>query len=144
MKKTKIKSLEKKRMEMVNLSINIVIFLSLILFIGYLSDNMILNSALIRLTLQMFIVFFFVIFLNIEINRTGVILLDNIVDDHYFNIIFCTLCFLILINGSNFIDGVNTNIIGYYLSVYVCLFLLLKRNSGLYLNIEIENIIIII
>ena len=38
-----------------SLSINIIIFLSLILFIGYLSDNMILNSALIRLTRSIFL-----------------------------------------------------------------------------------------
>ena len=127
-----------------DLSINIVIFLSLILFMGYLSDNMILNSASLRLILQIFIFIFFVKFLNIEINSTGLILLDNIIDNNYFNIIFCSLCFLILINGSNFIDGVNTNVIGYYLSVYASLFLLLKKNSYLYLNIEIENIIIIL
>ena len=52
------------------------------------------------------------------------------------NYFFVSFCLLILINGTNFIDGVNTNVIGYYLIIS---FLITKysiyENLGLnYLN----------
>ena len=57
-----------------------------------------------------------------------------------FKYFFVVFCLLILINGSNFIDGVNTLLIGYYLSVIIILIIL----TNIYdLNFEVQNLKII-
>jgi UDP-N-acetylmuramyl pentapeptide phosphotransferase/UDP-N-acetylglucosamine-1-phosphate transferase len=49
--------------------------------------------------------------------------------------IFTLFCLLILINGSNFIDGVNSLSLGYFLIVILNIIILLNK-----LNIQIDNI----
>ena len=49
-------------------------------------------------------------------------------------------CLLILINGSNFIDGVNTLLIGYFLSVILIILILINNYN---LNFETQNLKII-
>ena len=56
-------------------------------------------------------------------------MLDNLISNHTFSIIFTLFCILILMNGSNFIDGVNLNLIGYYLVVSLILFILSNKYS---------------
>ena len=43
--------------------------------------------------------------------------MDIILKNFYFKFIFSIFCILILINGSNFIDGLNGLLIGYFLIV---------------------------
>ena len=50
------------------------------------------------------------------------------------NIIFTTFCVLIVINGSNFIDGLNGLVIGYYLIILTILF-----NSDLNIDLYFES-----
>ena len=57
------------------------------------------------------------IFNDVQINDTRLIFLDNILQNNYINYLFVTFCVLIIINGSNFIDGMNTLCIGYYLLI---------------------------
>ena len=52
--------------------------------------------------------------------------------NYYFNLFFVTFCFLILINGTNFIDGLNGLVILYYISI-----ILILKLSGL--NFEVYN-----
>ena len=55
--------------------------------------------------------------------------------------IFTVFCILILVNGSNFLDGLNTLVIGYYF--LVCSFLiLLTNNFDLEINININLLLI--
>ena len=70
-----------------SLPVNQIIFLILIFLIGFFSDNLIISSAIKRLALQVIIVVLFVIFLDIKINRTGIIIIDNVIDNYYFKII---------------------------------------------------------
>ena len=51
--------------------------------------------------------------------------IDIFLSNIFFNILFTSLCIIVLLNGSNFIDGVNTNLIGYFLIV---LFIISKFN----------------
>ena len=99
------------------------ILLILIFLLGFLSDQKILISAKKRFLLQIILVFFSVIFLDLEILTSKLILFDYFLKNHVFNIFFTAFCLLILINGSNFIDGLNGLLLSY---VTFVIFILLK------------------
>lgn len=97
----------------------------LIFSIGFFSDTRIINSPKIRIFLQTSIVSLTVYMLDIEISSTRINLLDKIIEIRLYGIVFCIFCFMILINGSNFIDGLNGLLLGYLL---IILFILTKLN----------------
>ena len=99
------------------------ILLIFIFLLGFLSDQKILISAKKRFLLQIILVFFSVIFLDLEILTSKLILFDYFLKNHVFNIFFTAFCLLILINGSNFIDGLNGLLLSYMTFV---IFILLK------------------
>ena len=77
--------------------------------------------------------------MDITINDTRLNFLDYFLEINVFNYLFVTFCILIVINGSNFLDGLNTIILGYYLIiVFVLLFLNLNNVIDIsYFSIEI-------
>ena len=81
----------------------------------------------------------FVIFSNIFVESVRINIIDQLLENYAFKLLFTSFCILILINGSNFIDGVNTLAIGYYLLVLLfisTIFLELNfKNSSLNINI---------
>tara|TARA_Y100001970_G_C14223307_1_gene853993 strand:- start:1505 stop:2527 length:1023 start_codon:yes stop_codon:yes gene_type:complete len=95
------------------LSIEYIIIFSMFI-IGLLSDIKKFNSPNNRLLSQTLVIIFFVWFFNIEINYTRVDVLDKILDNYFINIVFVSFCILIVINGTNFIDGSNGHVILYY------------------------------
>ena len=97
----------------------IKIFLILIFLIGFLSDINYLISPLKRLLLQILIVSIFINFDQIFINSIRIQAFDNLLTNIYFKFFFTIFCFLVLMNGSNFMDGVNTLLVGYFLSLIV-------------------------
>tara|TARA_A100000164_G_C21893751_1_gene766797 strand:- start:142 stop:1164 length:1023 start_codon:yes stop_codon:yes gene_type:complete len=103
----------------------ISIFLFLIFFIGLLSDIKKLNSVSIRFFLQIIFIFLFVNAIDIEIKTTKINFIDNLLSNSYINSLFVTFCLMILINGGNFIDGLNGLILKYYVVItFVILFYL--------------------
>ena len=88
---------------------------------GALSDNKIINSPVSRLIFQILISLIFVEFANLTITNTRILILDNFLNNVYFNLFFCVFCITILINGTNFIDGLNGLVSGYYLIVLLIL-----------------------
>jgi UDP-N-acetylmuramyl pentapeptide phosphotransferase/UDP-N-acetylglucosamine-1-phosphate transferase len=77
-------------------------------FIGFVDDLKIKLPPLFRLIL-IFLLFFTIIkFLNINIYDFNVDFLNKFFKKYYYlELIFITLCFVFIINGSNFIDGFN-------------------------------------
>ena len=67
--------------------------------------------------------------------------LDYYLQNTYWGYIFSLLCLVILINGTNFMDGVNTLVIGYYLSISLII-LYLSSNFNLELNFQLTKIIL--
>jgi len=117
-----------------NDKILIYLFFTLILIVGIFSDLKILTSASLRFLIQIIIVLLFVILHDLKIFDTRVIILNKLLDNIYFNYIFVTFCILIVINGSNFIDGLNTLNIGYYILIFVVLIFLRNNGDILYSN----------
>ena len=108
-----------------NIILNLYIFLFFL--IGLIGDLNLFKSVMIRFLIQILLIIFFVISLNITVNDLRVSFLNEILDNFYFNVFFISFCFLVLLNGSNFIDGCNGLAIGYYLIIYVFLFYLNKN-----------------
>ena len=122
---------------------NIFFLISIILIfsLGLFSDLNKITSPNKRLLLQVIIVLFLIIFTNLEINSTRVIILDKFLKNNIFNVFFVSLCVLVLINGTNFIDGLNGLSLGYYFIVTIALLNnnfyysnLLQGNELLYLS----------
>ena len=106
-----------------------LIFLFGIFLVGFLSDLRKLNSVNQRLLAQFFIVVFSVIYFELSIFPTRIFILDNILQNNYLNYFFLSVCILIVLNGSNFIDGLNTLNIGYYFLILLTLKILSLDNN---------------
>ncbi len=121
---------------LLNVEINLFqkVLFFLIFLLGTSSDFKIINSPNIRLILQTLVVIFFISFSNLNLENTRIVFLDFLLRNLYFNLIFCSFCIIILVNGSNFIDGLNGLVSGYYIIV---LFTLSK--IGLTYEIVNEN-----
>ena len=118
-----------------------LISIILIFSLGLFSDINKIISPNKRLLLQVMIVLFLIIFTNVEINSTRVIILDKFLENNIFNVFFVSFCVLVLINGTNFIDGLNGLSLGYYFIVTIALlnnnlnyFNLLQGNELIYLS----------
>ena len=98
------------------------LFIFSIFIIGILSDLNTIKSPNYRFIIQLIFVLVCTILNNIQIQNTGVDLLDLILSNSFINYLFVTFCILIIINGSNFLDGLNTLVVGYYLIVTIILF----------------------
>ncbi len=98
------------------------IALSLIFLLGFFSDIKFLSSPKYRLLFQVLIVFLFVYFTNLQLYPTRVLFLDLALENIWISYFFSTFCILIAINGTNFIDGLNGLVLGYYLIISVIIF----------------------
>ena len=115
------------------------LFIFLIFLTGLFSDIKFINSAKLRFFLQSLIVLTLVITFDLKILSTRIIPLDELLKSNYINYIFVSFCILIIVNGSNFIDGLNTLVIGYYLILTIILY-----NLNLFSKVSIENSLIIL
>ena len=95
-----------------------------IFLVGLASDLNLLNSPIKRFFLQILAIFFLLFISNTLVEQTRIEVIDNMLSNFYFKIIFTSFCFLVLINGFNFIDGTNLNLIIYSLIVIFYLFIL--------------------
>ena len=100
--------------------IYILTFVS-IFIIGYFSDSKLLSSPKLRLFLQLIIVSLFVIYFQIHVSSTRIEFFDNILQKNHLSLIFTIFCLMILINGSNFIDGLNGLLLGYFFMIFFVL-----------------------
>ena len=116
------------------------IFGFLLLMIGVFSDSNKISSPSLRILFQLIIFIIFIIFTNFNLIDLRVDFLNELLTIKPISIIFTTFCILVLVNGSNFLDGLNTLVVGYY--ILICSFLLvLSSNYNLVIN---DNIILLL
>lgn len=108
------------------ISINLNIALFFIIFLGLLSDKNILPNPKIRLIFQIIILFLIIFVENLAINDLRFEPMNSLLSNHIFNIFFTVFCLAVLLNGSNFLDGLNGLISGYYLIIILSLLFLKK------------------
>ena len=117
-------------------TISIFIFL-----LGVFSDLNILSSPKKRFFIQLVLILVFVFIKKIEVLPTRINYLDTILLNTYWSYFFTVFCLMILMNGSNFIDGLNGLLLGYLL---IILFIIYKLNLFSYLNISFNQITFLI
>ena len=104
------------------------VFFFSIFLIGLFSDLKILNNPKIRFLLQIFSIILFVYLLDIRILDTRAEIFNKLLENNIFNYFFVTFCLMILINGSNFVDGINTLLINYFIIILGSLWLFLPES----------------
>ena len=97
-------------------------YIFFIFCLGFLSDTKIINSPKFRFIIQILIVLGAVYFSSITVPETKIFILDQLLVNDLFRVVFSVFCILIIINGYNFIDGVNASLIGYCLIVSLSLY----------------------
>ena len=116
-----------------------VIFLFSFLFIlGLATDLKILASPKLRFIVQTILIFTIVYVSDLRIPSTRIYLLDLLISNVFFSYFFSTFCLLILINGSNFIDGLNGLLVGYYLLISL---IFIQLNFFNFLDIEVNDLL---
>ena len=102
--------------------LNLYIYFVSVFLIGFFSDTKVISSPLKRFLLQVFLVTVFIIFQDIQITSTRFYFLDHLLEYKFFSYLFIIFCMMTLINGTNFIDGLNTLALGYYLIISIIIF----------------------
>lgn len=122
----------------------IILKLSLLLiyFLGLLSDKNILVNPKIRIIFQILILFFLVFFSKLTIDNLDNNFLNILLYNKVINLCFTIFCFAILVNGSNFLDGLNGLLSGYYLMIIISIYYIHANNNDI-LFIHKEEIQII-
>tara|TARA_B100001121_G_scaffold137160_1_gene120143 strand:- start:10996 stop:12009 length:1014 start_codon:yes stop_codon:yes gene_type:complete len=93
---------------------NELFYFFLIFLIGILSDTKMINSAKIRFLIQFIFIFFLVVKFQLNLDDIKVPFINYFLEYNIFSYSFFAFCLLIVINGTNFIDGLNGLVIGYY------------------------------
>jgi len=109
-----------------------------IFLIGCLSDFQFLSSPKRRLILQTLIVTFFIINIKLEVLPSRIDFLDEAFQNTYWSYFFTVFCLMILINGSNFVDGLNGLFLGYSL---IIIFVIYKLNFFSSIEIQLDDFI---
>ena len=115
----------------IDISFHLILTMSLLCVLGLFSDAKPNFVPVLRLAIQLLIIMFFAYLSGLEINKTNIIFIDKFLLNYYFNFFFTSFCIIVLLNGSNFVDGVNTNLIGYYI---IILFFISKFDYVLDIN----------
>ena len=119
------------------------ILFSLITLLGILSDKDILPNPKIRLIFQISIILILISLEKLNINDLRIDLINNFLSYQIFNIFFTTFCLAVLLNGSNFIDGLNGLLVGYYIIIIYSILSISQSHTEInILNIEHLEVLI--
>ena len=115
---------------------NIFFFVSalLILLIGLCSDIDYIRSPKKRILFQFLIIFFYLYTTKNFFSDLRIEYINQILENNFYAILLNIFCFLVLVNGTNLIDGVNCSTIGYFLIISIILLTIQKE-----FNIELNN-----
>tara|TARA_B100000575_G_C23110698_1_gene641582 strand:+ start:404 stop:1423 length:1020 start_codon:yes stop_codon:yes gene_type:complete len=119
-------------------------FIFLIYLTGLFSDRKILVSPKKRFLIQCVLILLFVMIFDIKINSSRIQLFDIMLNNQIFAISFSAFCLLILINGCNFIDGLNGLLISFTIIILLMLAKLNLIDNSIISNQSINLIIFIL
>ena len=121
-----------------------IFYFFLIFLIGLFSDSKFLNSAKIRFLLQIVGILFLVVHFDLIVNDIKVPLINFFLEYKVLSYLFFTFCLLIVTNGTNFIDGLNNLVIGYYLIILSLILFIGLDKAIINLDVIISKYIIIL
>ena len=108
-------------------SIILMISIVTIFLLGLFSDIGFFSSAKLRFLIQSIIIFLFLYYSNLTLTSVRIDIFDLMLENYLFSLFFTLFCLMILINGTNFIDGLNGLVLTYYLMITFIIF-----NLGLF------------
>ena len=117
------------------------IILLAIFLIGMFSDINFISSPNKRIIIQLIVICVFLYISPTYIYSIRLELFDYYLQNSYFGYFFTLLCLTILINGSNFMDGLNIFVVGYFLIVTYTI-LHLSNDLSLDLNFYLVKIVL--
>jgi len=120
------------------------LFFISIFIIGLLADFKLFNNPKLRLLIQISLLIIFVYILDIKIPSTRIEIIDILFENDFINYSFTVFCLAILINGSNFVDGINTLLINYYIIILGLILFFLDVNIDQYFVTNVFSLLIII
>ena len=104
-----------------------------ILLLGIFSDIKSNFSPKLRIIIQLFLIILLVLINNeMLVSRTNINFLDLIIKNYYIKIFFTVFCIITLLNGFNFMDGVNGFVSGYNFLILLTLYLINQQTAGTY------------
>ena len=114
--------------------------------IGLFDDLKIISKPLTRLILCSFVLILILYNFEVILKTTGITTLDILIKkNEFFYIFFITLCFLTIINGSNFIDGINGNFPLHAIIIFIILSMINYFNYNEFLfELTLSNALILI
>jgi len=98
-----------------------IISFFLLFLLGLFSDLNILAKAKYRFLIQFIIISMVVIFTQLEVLPSRIEYIDNKFQNTFYSYFFTVFCLMVLINGSNFIDGLNGLFLGYNIIILLVL-----------------------
>ena len=101
-------------------SIIALVFL-LFMMLGIFSDLNIIGAPKKRFLFQLTILIIFTVYSKLEVFPSRIFLIDNYLMGTLISFLFTAFCLMVLINGSNFIDGLNGLLLGYFLIIILIL-----------------------
>ena len=117
---------------------NIIYLFSLLFILGLATDLKLIVSPKIRFLIQAILLFMIVYISDLRVYPTRIYIIDLLISNNLFSYFFSTFCLLILINGSNFLDGLNGLLVGYYLLISLIFY---QLNFIEFLEIENSNLL---
>ena len=124
--------------------LSFILFAFFIFILGVSSDLKFIKSANSKFLFQISIILSYVIFNDIQIYDTRIYFLNEFLKSNLVNYFFVTFCVLIVLNGTNFIDGMNTLGIGHYLIISLIIFYLNLNQIIIINHISIFYILILL
>ena len=94
------------------------LFFIAIFFLGLTSDLNILSSPKKRFIIQIILILIFVYIYELEVLPSRINFIDSYFLHTYWSYFFTIFCIMILLNGSNFVDGLNGLLLGYFFIIF--------------------------
>jgi UDP-N-acetylmuramyl pentapeptide phosphotransferase/UDP-N-acetylglucosamine-1-phosphate transferase len=113
-------------------------------FLGFVDDLRVKINPNIRLILMIIFLFFCINLFSIKITKSGLEFLNFWLENRIFQTCFVLLCFLFIINGSNFIDGFNGLLSIHFLIITILLFSINLSNHNFNFSIILLSQILIV
>lgn len=114
----------------------------LLTILGIMSDKNYLTNPKIRLIIQIILISILIYLQNLTIDDLRQEEINYFLENPVINFFFTVLCLAVLINGSNFIDGLNGLLTTYCILIFLSIIFVHNNNEQINF-LEVENIIIL-
>ena len=124
-------------------SVVLIISIFCIFLLGLFSDIGFFSSAKLRFLIQSVIIFLFLFYSDSTLTSVRIDMFDLMLENYLFSLFFTLFCLMILINGTNFIDGLNGLVLTYYLMIIFIIFSLKLFEYSFLNNLDVILIMMI-